>query len=281
MDISEIQEIEFQLLLQTLQLRYRYDFSHYATVSLKRRINKLLMENSLEHYSDLIPFLIHNPARFLKLLDTISVPVTELFRDPEFFTYLRSKIISLLKKSSFINVWIAGCATGEEVFSLAILLKEMKCYNKSTLIATDFAPSVVNKAKEGSFPEKHFEEYENNYLKAGGSKSLSDYVQLKNKHYYFKANVRKNITFQTHNLVHDKAMNNIHLISCRNVLIYFDNVLQNDVISLFEKSLVPGGFLCLGTKETMRFTSMRTKFKIFHENLRIYQKQNNESSYSR
>ncbi len=272
MEDALFQDIELQLLLETIKLRYGYDFSNYAPASLKRRIDRIIIENSLEHYSELIPLLIHNPSKFLKFLDTISVPVTEMFRDPDFFRFLRSDIIPLLRKKKKLNFWIAGCATGEEVYSLAILLKEMRCYKKSSIVATDFAPSVVLRAQEGFFSDKNYEKYQANYISAGGNKSLMEYVVFRNGNYIFKPLLRKNLSFTSHNLVHDSAMQEINLISCRNVLIYFNNLLQNNVLTLFEQSLVNDGILCLGTKETMRFSDSRKNFKEISENLKIYQK---------
>lgn len=272
MDHAEIEEIEVQLVLEALKLRYGYDFSNYARSSLTRRILHCLATCSLNHVSEIIPKLLHEGVFLNRLITTLSVTVTTMFRDPPVYKTLRDKVFPTLKKHPFINVWHAGCATGEEVYSLAIFLKEHKLYDQARIYATDLNDNALEKAKEGVYPKKNLAEYEKNYTKSGGNKKFSNYYQEKEGQLHMDASLKKNILFANHNLATDGVFSEMHLILCRNVLIYFDRTLQERVLKLFHQSLEPDGFLCLGDKENMDFFKERLHFKSISRNHRICQK---------
>ena len=272
MDIGKIQDFEIQLLLEALRWRHGYDFRNYAPASLKRRILQCLSSCKFEHISEIIPHLIHGGHFHQRLIFELSVTVTEMFRDPFVYQAIRKKVIPFLKTFGFINVWHAGCATGEEVYSMAILLQEEGLYKKTRLYATDFNDDVLQQAKEGVFPVRKMKEYEKNYQDAGGKRSLSKYYYAKYDLARMHDSLKENIVFSNHNLVTDHVFGEMELILCRNVLIYFDRTLQDRVLGLFSDSLLHGGFLCLGSKETIQFSSLANRFNLVVENAKIFQK---------
>ncbi len=269
---QEIENIEVGLLLDALLKRYGYDFRHYAKPSLKRRIRKTLEDTSCEHISELIPLLLYDSTLMEQLVYNISVTVTEMFRDPPFFKYLREHIVPYLKTYPFIKIWHAGCATGEEVYSMAILLKEEGLYDRCTILATDFNDMALKKAREGIYPAKDIKLFTANYANAGGKNSFSDYYHAKYDSALFKKSLRKNITFANHNLSTDGVFGEMHLVICRNVLIYFDKNLQDHVLKLFDKSLIHDGYLALGTKETIHFSDIEKNYEVMHNKVKIYRK---------
>ena len=208
---------------------------------------------------------------FHSLLVDLSLNVTEMFRDPAFFKAIREKVVPILKTYPFLKIWHAGCATGEEVYSMAILLKEEGLYERSLIYATDFNQIVVEKAAEAIFPTERFKQYTENYIKSGGTRSLTDYFTISYDSAMFDKELRKNIVFSDHNLVTDGVFGEMNLIVCRNVLIYFNRDLQNQVIKLFFDSLSLGGVLCLGTKETLLFSPHKDQFTALHK-LNIFKK---------
>lgn len=271
MKTADIRQIEVNLLLEAIHQRYGYDFRQYSQASIQRRLLHHLAKTEFQTISDLIPKILHDEAFFTALFFDLSVTVTEMFRDPWFYLALRKKAVPFLKTFPFINVWQAGCATGEEVYSLAILLKEEGLYDRARIYATDFNDAVLEKAKARIYPLERIKEYSLNYQKAGGQKSLADYYRARYQSIIIDASLQDHITFANHNLATDGVFGEMHLILCRNVLIYFDRTLRNRVLSIFRDSLCYNGFLCLGSKETVWFSNVREDFVEFAAKERIYQ----------
>jgi chemotaxis protein methyltransferase CheR len=267
----DIKQIEVDLLLEAIYQRYGYDFRQYSQASIKRRVLHHLAKTEFQTISDLIPKILHDEAVFTSLFLDLSVTVTEMFRDPWFYLALRKKVVPFLKTFPFINVWQAGCATGEEVYSLAILLKEEGLYDRARIYATDFNNVVLEKAKARIYPLERIKEYSLNYQKAGGQKSLADYYRARYQSAIINASLQDNITFANHNLATDGVFGEMHLILCRNVMIYFNRTLQNRVLSVFRESLCYNGFLCLGSKETIYSSNVREDFVEFAAKEKIYQ----------
>ena len=271
---SDIERIEINLLLEAIFNRYGYDFRHYAKASIKRRIKNLLRKNNIKYISELIPEILHNESFFEQNVYDFSITVTEMFRDPGFYKSLKENIIPYLKTYPFIKVWHVGCATGEEVYSFAIFLKEAGLDKKTTIYATDFNEEALKTAKEGIYSLEAVKKFTANYQKAGGQHTFSDYYHAKYKSAIINQNLKANITFANHNLVTDGIFGEMHLIFCRNVLIYFDKNLQNRVLRLLDESIIRKGFLALGSKESLSFTAIENKYNITDGKNKIYQKKN-------
>ena len=269
---GDIEKIEIELLLESIYQRFGYDFRHYAKASISRRVHNLLKKSGYGEISELIPRLLHDASFLDKIVHHFSIPVTEMFRDPHFFCRLREIIIPYLKKQSFIKIWHAGCATGEEVYSLAILLQEENIYQRSIIFATDFNPEALKSAKAGIYSLEHIKKFTQNYQKAGGLYCFSDYYHAHYDAVIINQTLKDQITFAHHNLVTDSMFSEMHLILCRNVMIYFDKNLQERVFNLFKDSLFPQGFLCLGNKESLLFSKAREQFTVIDEQEKIYQK---------
>ncbi len=266
------EEIEIELLIDAIRLKYGYDFSQYAKASISRRIKKGLFEAKLDKISELIPKVIHDREFFKIFSHNLSVNVTEMFRDPLFFRGLRENVIPYLKTFPFIRVWMAGVATGEEVYSLAILLKEEGLYEKSIIYATDFNDRVLDIAKKGIYSADSIRMSTRNYQKSGGKESFGDYYHANYNSAIFHQSLKENIVFANHNLATDSVFGEMNLILCRNVLIYFNMELQNKVLNLFEESLRENGFLCLGRKESISFSDIDESFIKVLNKQKIYQK---------
>ena len=259
-------------ILETIYEKYGYDFRQYAEAHIKRRIANRMVLSDLENYSDVIN-KINNDKNFATvLLQDLSITVTQMFRDPLFYKSLRENVIPILKTYPFIKIWHAGCATGEEVYSLAIILKEEGLYNKTTIYATDFNQVVLNKSREGIYPCSIMKDYTFNYQLAGGKESFSDYYKSSYEFAIMNQSLKKNIVWANHNLVTDSVFAEVHLIFCRNVLIYFNPILQDKVQQLFYESLISGGFLCLGSKESLRFTERSDMYNEVDMKQRIFKK---------
>lgn len=255
-----VKDSETDLLVNTLSELYGYDFGNYAKASLKRRINRLITIDRLPSFAELF-YRVKNDADYLThVVEELTVNVTEMFRDPLVFKFIREKIIPVLSTHPFIRIWHAGCATGEEVYSTAIILDEFKLLHKSLIYATDINPSVIENIKHGIFPLRHMKLYSENYILAGGKKDFSSYYTAKYDLAKFDQHLKSKMITATHNLVSDRSFNEFQLIFCRNVLIYFDKVLQNKVFTLFDDSLEKLGFLVLGAKENIRFSKVAHKF---------------------
>jgi chemotaxis protein methyltransferase CheR len=268
---TDVEQIEIDLVLEAIHQRYGYEFQQYSRASMSRRILHHLAKTDYERISDLIPDILHNPKVFEQLFFDISVTVTEMFRDPWFFLTLREKVLPFLKTFPFINIWQAGCATGEEVYSLAILLKEEGIYDRTRIYATDFNDEALKTAKARIYPLNCIKEYSIGYRQAGGKESLADYYRASYQSVILDKSLQKNITFANHNLTTDGVFAEMHLILCRNVLIYFNRDLQDRTLTTFCNSLQYNGFLCLGSKETLRFSTVEKNFVEFAPREKIYQ----------
>jgi len=269
---DEIENIELELFLEALFRRYGYDFRHYARASVRRRARHILTTLGENRLSNLIPLLIHDEAVANQIIYDFSITVTEMFRDPEFYQALRQSVAPYLETYPFFKVWVAGCATGEEVYSLAILLQEEGLYERATIYATDFNETALKKAKEGIYPLQEVQQYTSNYQKSGGLRSFSDYYHAEYNSAIMNPALKANLTFAHHNLVTDGVFSEVQLVLCRNVLIYFDRSLQNWVLTTLSNSLSRNGFLCLGTKETLEFSAVYDQFRPANLQERIYQK---------
>jgi chemotaxis protein methyltransferase CheR len=258
--LKDSENIEIALLLEAIYLKYGYDFRGYSRVHVKRRVISRLRRSDYKSVSEMQYHILNNKEFFHTMLVDLSLNVTEMFRDPKFFQALRTTVIPFLKTYPFIKIWHAGCATGEEVYSMAIILKEEGLYDRSIIYATDFNQIVLNKATEAVYPVKLLKLFSENYLKAGGTGSLSDHFLINYDSALLNKELKRNIVFSDHNLVTDGVFGEMNIIICRNVLIYFNRELQNRVFKLFHESIVPGGILCLGSKETMMFSEYADHF---------------------
>ena len=249
----DLERIEIELLLEGIFRHYGFDFRAYAYASIRRRLWKRIEEEGLSSVSALQERVLHEPPMMEKLLLDLSINVTAMYRDPGFYQTFREHVVPLLRTYPFIRIWHAGCSTGEEVYSMAILLREEGLYDRARIYATDINEVVLQRAKEGIFPIDRMQEYTDNYIRAGGKRSFSEYYTAKYGGALFDASLTKNVVFSQHNLVTDKSFSEFNVILCRNVLIYFDKELQTKVHELFYDSLGMFGILCLGSKESMRF----------------------------
>lgn len=270
--ILEVKDEEVELLLAGLHEKYGYDFSSYSRASLKRRLNRLMSLDKFPSFAEMHFHLLEDADYLRRFIEEITVNVTEMFRDPCFFKYLRTKVIPILATYPFIRIWVAGCASGEEAYSIAILISEAKLLHKTLIYATDINPKVLEGAKSGIFSLNLMKQYSENYILGGGKEDFSNYYIAKYDRVIFKENLRNKIVFSNHNLVSDRSFNSFQLISCRNVLIYFQTPLQNRVFDLFDDSLEPLGFLALGNKETLRFSSISDHYKQVEGNEKIWRK---------
>lgn len=269
---TDLFNIELQLLLEAIFLRYGYDFRNYSKAHIKRRVLNRLGTSRLNTITQLLDKVLRDPVFFREFLDDLSINVTEMFRDPEFYKSLRQNIIPKLRTYAYFKIWHAGCATGEEAYSLAILLKEEGLLDRCQVYATDFNQKVLEIAKEGVYHKDDIEQYERNYLLSGGKNKLSDYYQTMYGSVIFNKELSNRIVFADHNLVTDSVFADVHLILCRNVMIYFEKNLQENVLNLFYESLVPSGILCLGTKESIKFTRFEKLFDVIDEKQKIFKK---------
>jgi chemotaxis protein methyltransferase CheR len=265
------QEIELHLLIEAIYLKYGYDFRNYSKTHLKRRLLGRLSRSKCASVSEMIHQILYNADFFQQVVRDLSINVTAMFRDPAFFKAIREEVVPLLKTYPFIKVWHAGCSTGEEVYSMAILLKEEGLLERSIIYATDFNPIALKQASDGIYPLDKIKEYTENYFKANGKASFSDYFTVEYNSALINKSLKKNIVFSDHNLVTDGIFAEMNLIFCRNVLIYFNRDLQNKVFKMFYDSLIPGGLLCLGTKETLYYSENKKDYKQLHD-LNIYKK---------
>ncbi|MDQ6717575.1 MAG: protein-glutamate O-methyltransferase CheR [Gemmatimonadota bacterium] len=249
----DLERIEVELLLEGIYRQYGFDFRAYAYASIRRRLWKRIETEGLRSVSALQEHVLHRPEMMEKLLLDLSINVTAMFRDPSFYVAFRQKVVPMLRTYPFIRLWHAGCSTGEEVYSMAILLREEGLYDRARIYATDINEVVLQRAKAGIFPIDRMQEYTENYMRAGGKKSFSEYYTAKYGGALFDQSLTKNIVFSQHNLVTDKSFSEFNVILCRNVLIYFDKTLQTKVHELFYDSLGMFGILCLGSRESLRF----------------------------
>lgn len=251
---TELEQIELQLFLDGVFGRYGWDFRDYAPASMRRRVRQCLADEKVETVCALLDRVLHDPACTNRCLATLSVNVSGMFRDPEFFAAFRKHVVPALKNLRMVRIWHVGCSTGEEVYSMAILLREEGLHERSRLYATDMNEAALAKAAKGVYPLDAMQEYTGDYQKAGGQRAFSEYYTASYGNAVFQEGLRKNIVWAQHNLATDGSFNEFHVILCRNVMIYFNRALQNRVHELFHQSLARPGFLGIGARESIRLT---------------------------
>ena len=267
-----VMDIELRLLLEAIYLQYSHDFRDYAQASLKRRVEHALVQTGIATVSALQERVLHDPQMFARLLQYITVPVSEMFRDPPYYQALREQVIPVLRTYPSIKVWVAGCSTGEEVYSMAILLREEGLLERSMIYATDINPASLDKARQGIFALPDVRNYTANYQRAGGTASLSDYYTAAYGGARFDQSLLDNVTFADHSLATDSVFSETQFISCRNVMIYFNRALQDRALGLFADSLSHRGFLGLGSKESLDFSTQAARFEPVCKPERIFRK---------
>jgi len=265
-------EIELQLLVDAIFLKYHFDFRGYSSASLKRRLTTAMGRFGCETLSQLQDKVLHDRAVFPALLDYLTVQVSEMFRDPEYFRSLRAHVVPLLRTYPSLKIWVAGCSSGEEIYSLAILLREEGLLNRSLIYATDINPHALKRAESGIYELERIAGFTTNHQKSGAQTSLSDYYTAAYGRAVFDKSLREHIVFSDHSLATDSVFAEVQLVSCRNVLIYFDRELQDRALGLFRDALCRKGFLGLGAKESVRFSAFADSFAEFAREDRIFQK---------
>jgi chemotaxis protein methyltransferase CheR len=263
---------ELGLLLENIFERYGIDFRSYAYSSLKRRVLRQVHDEGVGTISGLQTLVLADPAAMDRLQVTLTIHVTAMFRDPDFYRAFREHAIPTLKTYPFLRFWVAGCSTGEEVYSLAILLHEEGLYSRCRIYATDISDKVLSRASTGIFPLSAMQEYTANYQNAGGQNCFAEYYTSDNENAILRPFLRQNIVFSAHNLAGDASFNEFHVIFCRNVMIYFDRFLQERVHALFYESLVTFGYLGLGRSETLRFSTCEPHYEVVAQKERLYRK---------
>ena len=277
---QQLEDMELELLIQAIHTRYGYDFRSYTRASFRRRVMTFLSDHGLQYVSECIPLLLRDEVNFSDFVQQISVPVSDMFRDPQVYRTIRELILPFLKTYPFVKIWSAGCASGEEAYSLAILALESGIRGRIQIYATDFNDKALEMGKQGIYDISRIKDFTNNYLGSGGKEEFSTYYTTAYNRAILKDSIKKMVTFSNHNLVSDGVFGEMHLILCRNVLIYFDRDLQNRVLSLLTDSLGPRGYLCLGSHESLRFSEYGGSYEIIDEKKRIYQKKRFEGSVS-
>jgi chemotaxis protein methyltransferase CheR len=269
---AEVERIEIELLLEGIFRHHGFDFRSYAYASLKRRLWKHIEAHGLRTISGLQQRVLHDRAAMEQLLMDLSVSVTSMFRDPGFYAAFRQRVVPLLRTYPFVRIWHAGCATGEEVYSMAILLQEEGLYERARIYATDINEALLQHARGGIYPLEKMQEYTQNYLKAGGTRSFSEYYTAAYDGVLFTPGLTRNVVFAQHNLVTDRSFSEFTLILCRNVMIYFDRELQSRVHRLFYDSLPMYGILVLGSKESLRLSPVEPCYEELDAREKIYRK---------
>lgn len=272
MTSKDTQDMEIDLLLKAIFQRYGYDFRQYSEAHIRRRLMSRLVLSGFSNISEMRGQVLHDETFATKLLQDLSITVTEMFRDPDFYACLREKVIPILKTHPFVKIWHAGCSTGEEAYSMAIVLKEEGLYERSVIYATDFNELALNTAREGIFRNAAMKEYTINYQLSGGKGFFSDYYTSDQEMVIMNQMLKKNIVWANHNLVTDRVFAEVNLVLCRNVLIYFKRDLQSKVHRLFFESLVNGGLLCLGSKEGISYGNLWEKYDTLDLKQKIYKK---------
>jgi chemotaxis protein methyltransferase CheR len=269
---SDLEQVEIELLLEGIFRHYGFDFRSYAYSSIRRRLWKRLEAEGLATISELQARVLHDTAAMERLLLDLSVNVTSMFRDPGFYQAFRESVVPMLRTYPFIRIWHAGCSTGEEVYSTAIVLEEEGLLERSRIYATDINDVVLQHARDGIFPLNRMQEYTENYIKAGGKRSFSEYYTAKYDGALFSPSLTRNVVFAQHNLVTDRSFSEFNVIFCRNVLIYFDRELQQQVHGLFYESLTTFGILGLGSKESLKFSKYEPCYERLHAREKLYRK---------
>jgi chemotaxis protein methyltransferase CheR len=269
---EKVEDIEIYLLLEALYQCYHYDFRNYARASIKRRLRQALQQLEFRSFSELQASLLHNPSILPRLLDYLTIQVSEMFRDPSYYCAIRRKVIPHLKTYPSLKVWIAGCSSGEELYSFVILFREEELEQRTLFYATDINPEALSAAKQGVYSLDRIKAFTVNHQKSGGKSSLSDYYSADYGRAVFDKSLRDRVVFSDHSLVTDAVFAEMQLISCRNVLIYFDREFQDRAVGLFRDSLNRKGFLGLGSKESLRFSKHADAFSEFVQEEKIYQR---------
>jgi len=265
-------DIELRLLMEAIYLKYSYDFRDYTGASQKRRVLHALAQFKLPSISALQERVLHEPAMFAQLLQYLTIPVSEMFRDPAYFLALRRQVVPVLHTYASLKIWVAGCSTGEEVFSLAILLHEEGLLERTRIYATDINPASLEKARQGIFPLEAIRSYTANYQRAGGQRAFSDYYTAAYEAARFDPGLCADVIFADHSLATDSVFAETQLVSCRNVLIYFNRQLQDRALGLFHESLCHRGFLGLGAKESIDFSGYAGRFDVLARSERLFRK---------
>jgi chemotaxis protein methyltransferase CheR len=269
---EKIRNIEMTLFLEAIFQAYGYDFREYAEASLRRRLTGWLEASGFGSFSEAQARILHDPAQFDVFLRSVTVTVSEMFRDPGFFKALREQVAAHFKTYPFLRIWNAGCSTGEEAYSMAILMHEEGFSDRYLIYATDINQEALRQAKEGIYHLKDMQNYTQNYQKSGGSASFSDYYTARYDHAALAPFLRERIVFASHNLATDAGFGEMHILLCRNVLIYFKQGLKDRVLTLFDSTLIPGGILCLGLKETLAGRALAGGYEELAPRMRIYRK---------
>jgi chemotaxis protein methyltransferase CheR len=269
---DDLEDIEIALLLEGIYRRYGFDFREYAAASLRRRLWRRAHAERLQTLSGLQEKLLHDSACMERLLLDLSINVTAMFRDPTFYVAFREKVVPQLRTYPFTRIWVAGCSSGEEVYSLAILLHEEGLYERARIYATDINESVLERARAGVFPLDKMQDYTQNYIRAGGTRAFSEYYLAAYDGAQFQRALVENVVFAQHNLVSDRSFNEFNVIVCRNVMIYFDRVLQGRVHGLFYESLANFGVLALGHKEAIQFSPYEDRYEVLDPVEKLYRK---------
>lgn len=265
-------DIELQLLIDAIYLKYHYDFRGYSPASLKRRLTAAMTRFGCDTLSQLQDKVLHDPTTFPALLDYLTVQVSEMFRDPHYFLSLRENVVPWLRTYPLLKIWVAGCSTGEEVYSLAILLREEGLLERTLIYATDINTQALQKAQAGVYEADRIAGFTENHRKSGAPASLSDYYTAAYNHAVFDKSLRNHIVFSDHSLATDSVFAEVQLVSCRNVLIYFDRALQDRAVGLFHEALCRKGFLGIGSKESLRFSRHADHFDEVSREDRIFRK---------
>ena len=266
-------DIELRLFIDAIFLKYHYDFRGYAEASLRRRLGSAMSRFDCKTLSELQDKVLRDPMIFRSVINVLTVQVSEMFRDPEYFMALRTKVVPLLRTYPSLKLWVAGCSAGEEVYSLAILLREEGLLARSLIYATDINDDALKRAEGGVYEAERLEVFAENHRKAGAKGPLSEYYTEAYGRAVFDKSLRQNVVFSDHSLATDSVFAEMHLVSCRNVLIYFNRTLQNRALDLFRDSLCRKGFLGLGMRESLHFYSHAQAFKELARDERIYQRE--------
>lgn len=274
---EKVEDIEIRLLLEALFLKYHYDFRNYAMASIKRRLRQAKQQLGISTFSAMQDRLLHDPAMLPRILGYLTIQVSEMFRDPSYFKAIREQVVPHLRTYPSLKVWVAGCSEGEELYSLVILFREEGLEERTIFYATDISHQALEAAEAGVYPMDRLQLFTENHRRSGGKSSLSDYYQAAYGRASFDRSLRRNVVFSDHSLVSDAVFGEMNLISCRNVMIYFDRTLQDRAIGLFSESLARKGFLGIGSKETLRFSSHEADFADFVREEKIYQRKSSDA----
>jgi chemotaxis protein methyltransferase CheR len=269
---ESVEEVEIEALLGALERRYGYDFRNYARASLRRRIRATLEAEKLATVSALQQLLLRDPTSMQRFIYRLSVHVTSMFRDAEFFRIFRSEVVPWLRTYPYLRIWHAGCATGEEVYSMAILLEEEGIYDRCRIYATDISDLLLQRAKRGIYTLEAIRRYTAAYHRAGGRRDFSSYYTADSENAVLHDKLRRNVVFSLHNLVSDGSFNEFNVVLCRNVLIYFDDPLRDRVLGLLDQSVMRGGFMAIGRKESLRFTPLQDRYTELRGEVRVYRR---------